>query len=343
MIKRIYAQGGRSRIALLSGSAIDKEEQVLNFLKMVGFITMPKLYSKINGAVRLEGIQELHGWCANINRDATNNFLTTHNIPTNKDTATTHVFDLFISIIKPGTMSIMPRPNYNGRKDVKNGYYRLSQSDDLEYQRAVSALSNAVHYNSETNEIVRDNVGAIAAALVSLQRAKMQIMVRAAIAELSRQPVNERGERLYPKVILYADYLDVVNFLMNELQDFNPVKNIGTGMTEKKRNESIAKFQEMNGNCRLLIGTLKAGGLSINLHDTSGYFPRTMFVMPGYFINETHQATGRIFRDGMIGIAKIRFVYGYSSSGNLENSIQMRSPGKVMLYNRCIQNSQNMG
>lgn len=333
LIRQIYAQGGNSRVALLSASALDKEIQVVNLLKMVGFITSRNLYSKINGEFRLEGIQELYNWSRLINPAGTKAFLDRNPSPTNTKQATKHVFDLFIEVLKPGLMSIMPRPKYNGRKDVKNGYYVLSPEDDLKYQAAISQLSEAVRYNPETGSVVqKGNMGAITKALICGQEAKMRTMVRLARETLLAKPtVNEKGENLYPKITLYADYYPVIDFLLGELKEFKPLELTGR-VKEKVRNANISKFQEANSNYRLLIANPLVGGLSVNLHDTDGHFPRTTYMMPGYKINELHQATGRTFRDGIEGDAKIRFLYGLSASSIRENSIlnALSRKGEVM-------------
>jgi hypothetical protein len=321
IIKQFYAQGGASRIGLLSGSAIDKQEQTINLLKMVGFINSRNLYSKINGELRLEGIQDLYDWSRRINDAGTTNFIASNAAPSNREKAVGHVFDLFVSVIKPGVMSIMPRPDYKGsEKDLKNGFYVLSMEDDIEYQKGVTQLAEAVRYHPETGSVIFESMGAIQNALVRIQSAKMRTMARLAHEELAKQPVNQNGERLYPKIILYADYYEVINSLLQEFAKYNPMEYTGR-LSEKVRNSNLAKFQEFNNDSRIFIGNPFVGSNGINLHDTDGHFPRIMYIMPGYRINELHQVTGRIFRTGIVGSVKIRFVYGLSSSNIKENSI----------------------
>jgi hypothetical protein len=333
LIRQVYAIGGKSRIALLSGSVLDKEVHAINFLRMVGFITSRNLYSKVRGEIRLEGIQDLYNWARRINAQATDTFISSNLSPNNSREAVTHVFDLFTSVIKPGVMSIMPRPNYNGMKDIKNGHYLLEREDDIDYQRGICQLADAVRYDPYRELVfqTKDSMGAVTLALITIQTAKMRCIARLSREELAKEPVNESAERLFPKVILYADYYEVIDFLLQELQQYNPLELTGR-LSEGVRNTNISLFQEHNSSYRLMIANPLVGGVAVSLHDTDGHFPRIMYIMPGYRINEIHQATGRIFRDGLIGTAKIRFVYGLSSSSLKETNIltAMARKGETM-------------
>jgi hypothetical protein len=339
ILSQIYNCGSRSRSAFLSGSALDKEAHAVNFLRVVGFITSVKLYSKISNQIQLEGIQELYNWSRRISDTATTKFINENPVPTTRDAATEYVFNLFIQVIKPGIMSTMPRPNYNGQKDVKNGYYALTPQDDIEYQQAINNLASSVRYIPETGAIYIDNIGSITTAMIDLQKAKMRTILRIAREELAKVYVDQNGEYYYPKVILYADYYEILDYLKVELTQYNPLEVTGR-LSEKIRNNNIDKFQEHSPNYRLLLGNPLAGGLGINLHDTNGHFPRTMFIMPNYRINEIHQATGRVFRDGIVGTAKIRFVYGLSASNIKETNIldALSRKGEVM---QAVHNEQS--
>lgn len=332
LMRQFYTINGRSRAAFLSGTFLDKEEQVVNFLRMVGFITSRNLYSKVRGRTRLEGVEDLHNWARRIDAEATEEYLIQHPFKSTRRGSVEYVFQLFLDLIRPGIMSIMHRPEMNATKDVKNGYYYLERDDEIEYRRAISDLGQSVHWDDYTGEIIRtqDNMGAITNALIRLQRAKTPAMIRIARKLLQETMVDEQGRTLTPKIILFADYYEnVINEILRGLFEFRPVELTGR-LSEDQRNTNIALFQEPNANYRLLIGNPLVGGLSVNLHDTTGLFPRIMFIMPDYRINESHQATGRVFRMNTIGVAKIRFFYGLS--GARENSIlsALARKGKVM-------------
>lgn len=319
LMRQFYAVGGISRVAFLSGTTMDKQEHAVNFLRMVGFIEQRNLYSKVHGETRLEGVEDLHEWARRINPQALDEFMLANNFRANRIGAIEYVFKLFTTVIKPGIMSIMP--SLQLQKDVKNGYYILSAEDEQEYRRAIADLANAVRYNPHTGAVftTKENMGAITTALIRLQRSKVPALIRVVREKLSTVMYDNNGNLLTPKFIIFADYYEgVIDTLMEQLADFSPVELTGR-LSERRRNENIALFQESNANCRILIGNPLVGGLAVNLHDTTGLFPRFMFIMPGYRINELHQATGRTARNGLIGKATIRFFYGLC--GARENNI----------------------
>lgn len=331
LLKQFYTQGGNSRFALLSGSAMDKEEHATNFLKLVGFIESRNLYSKIRGEIRLDGIQELYGWARKIDPAGTDRYIAENPFRGTRNDAISYVFGLFTQVIKPGIMSTMPNAEYNGEKDVKNGYYVLDPDNEVAYRKACSDLAHSVRYNAAqgTVTMTKENMGAVTTALVNLQAAKQSTMARVGLEDLNKTFPTPSGEQRYCKLILFADYYDTIDYLKEAFRQYNPVELTGR-TSEAKRAEAVAAFQAPDYNCRVLIGNPLVGGLSVSLHDTTGLFPRVMYIMPNYRINECHQATGRIFRDGVVGRAKIRFFYGLS--GSRENSVlnAIARKGQVM-------------
>ena len=154
-------------------------------------------------------------------------------------------------------------------------------------------------------------------------------MVRKAREYLNTPQYNAQGQQLCPKLILFADYYEVIDYLMRELSEFNPVEYTGR-VSEDKGNLNKGLFQELSARCRLLIGNPLVGGIMVNLHDTAGYFPRMMYIMPNYKAMDSHQAAHRVYRDGTVGPAGVRFFYGLS--GAKENSIlsAVSRKGEVM-------------
>jgi hypothetical protein len=321
LIRQLYDVGGISRAGFLSGTAMDKPEHAVTFMRLTCFIEQRNLYSKIQGQIRLEGIEDLYIWANRINSQALTQFRLNNSFIGTQKGSVDYVFNLFVEVIKPGIMSIMPSLELD--KDIKNGYYRLDPESEQEYIKAIASLANAVGYNASTGAIVRtkENMGAITTSQIALQKAKMKAMARKAREHLDQNSNN--------KVILYTDYYDVVNPLLEILSAYNPMELTGR-IKVNRRSEIQNLFQEHNNNHRLIIANPKVGGLSINLHDTNGNFPRFTYMMPGYMINENHQATGRTARDGLIGKATVRFFYGYS--GAKENRIltALAKKGEVM-------------
>ena len=311
LMSHFYTIKSNSRVAFLSGTTMDKPEHTKNFMQLVGFIERRNLYTKIRGQIRLEGVDDLKTWARRIDSNALESFLLSHPFRSTRKGAENYIFELFIEVIKPGIMSIMPSLQLD--KNIKNGYYRLESTNEEKYKQAISNLKIVTRYDDETKTIVqsKENMGAITKALINLQNAKKNIMFRKAKEDLTRNPNC--------KVILYADYYEVIDYLLESLAEFNPLELTGR-ISEDRRNENIAHFQEPNANYRLIIGNPLVGGMCINLHDVTGHYPRFTYIMPGFRTNELHQCTGRVVRDSMVGTATIRFVYGLAGD-TLESNI----------------------
>jgi len=318
LVKTFY-QGGRSRFGLLSGTTMDKEEHAVNFMRLVNFIESRNLYSKPRGEVRLEGIQELYAWSRKINQKGTDEYISGNPFRATRAAAQAHLYGLFVQVIKPGIMSIMPNQKHD--KDVKNGFYVLEPEDEEAYRKACGALAKAVRYNPATQTVQRtkDDIGAVTTAMTALQRSKVRAMARRTRELLNTPFTGPNGEVVYAKGLVYADYYDAIDTLQELLKDYKPVELTGRIKKLEARTAAVEAFQAPNHNTRLLIGNPKVGGVSVSLHDTTGYFPRFMLIMPNYDVRGSFQTTGRGARDGLIGTFICRFFYGLS--GARENSI----------------------
>jgi len=315
VVRQIYAFGSKSRIALLSGTVMDKAVHAVNFLRMVGFINHRNLYTKIRGKPEMKGVSELYEWSMRIDPVGTQKFLEQNPFKYNSNEAIDHVFALFSDVIRPKIMSIMQRNPTSAIKDVKNGFYYMDKEDVKNYELAINQLSSVLRYNPETGAIIQKSgsMGAVTNALVLIQCSKVRAMIRVAKETLAKISTNEKGEKITPKIVLFADYYEVINEILKELKEYSPVELTGR-ISEKKRNSTIDAFQMPSSDVRVLVGNPLVGGLAVSLHDTTGLFPRYMYVMSGYRANELHQATGRIYRDGVVGTAYIRFFYGLSGT-----------------------------
>ena len=322
LLKQFYFQDirkSRSRFALLSGTIVDKQEHVVNFMKLVGFVEAPKLYSKYGGEVRLEGIQEVHNWATLIDREATSRFIAQHPFQATRAGSVEHVYKLFLEVIKPAIMTTMPSMQLS--KDIKNGFYVLEPGDELKYKQACSSLARAVGYNPNQGTVMmtKENLGAVTKSLVLLQKAKVKAMIRVAKDLLNTPVPGSNGQMVYRKVLLYADYYEVMDELHEAFRDYGTVELSGRIKKPEDRALNVDLFQTQNHNTRVLIGNPIVGGVAVSLHDTTGYFPRVLLMMPNYLVSAEYQATGRIAREGLVGTAVSRLFYGLS--GARENSL----------------------
>ena len=105
--------GSRSRLAFLSATLNDKPEQIINYLKMVGFIEHDKLYSKKGGYITCKGIKDLLDVGDNINPIGAEEFRLKVNPIKLTYNPEEYIHEYFINVIKPVCMSIMKKSKIN--------------------------------------------------------------------------------------------------------------------------------------------------------------------------------------------------------------------------------------
>jgi hypothetical protein len=295
----ICDEGSRSRFGLLSGSPIDKEEQCINVMRVMGFIH-GKAYDYDHRTKKyiLTGAQRLVNLCGVYDKTTTEE-LRSKPIKSAGD-VTTLCYQLFIQVLKPLMASAMPSPIITATKTAVNGYYNLDDDNAAKLSRAIKALKDATRYNDQTGRVdLRDaDFGAITNALMAIEQPKVSILSREAAITLQAPG----------KVVLYVSYTASVNQLAADLQFFSPLVLTGK-VAPKKRKETVDRFQN-DPTARLLIANIKVGGVGISLHDTVGDQPRTTFLVPNYSVLDLHQAAYRTYRMGTASNVKIVFVYG---------------------------------
>jgi hypothetical protein len=95
-------------------------------------------------------------------------------------------------------------------------------------------------------------------------------------------------------VAVFLNFKDSIDALARRLKE-NHVRIEG-GQTAKVRDAAINDFQ--SDKVHIVICNIAAGGVGVNLHDTSGHFPRIALISPTYNAKDFHQTLGRIDRLG---------------------------------------------
>jgi len=309
IIKRIYARGGRSKFLLVSGTPLDKPEQVKNYLKLVGFVQHRQAYTITAGRAVMKGIDELNQWALRLNPEKAKVFMAVrlHPPPHNKSQAEKYMVDMFLEVFKPVLMSVMiPPENTVSNKDIKNGFYIIDEEHRQAYEDAVNKVIRSTQFDITTGQAARPIItGDITTSLRLAQTAKAKTMAR--VARYLLTTPDERGN--WRKVLLYAEYTEPIDIMMSELRDFNPLRLDGK-VNQNKRAEIVAKFQVPSGSeHRLLISHPDVGGIAISLHDLTGQYPRWLLMMADYHAIRNLQTANRIIRDGMKGVGHVRFFY----------------------------------
>lgn len=312
LVKEIITNG-ESRVALLSATPCDKEEHILRICQLLDFVSNKYLYRYNPGTKEFEflGINELISVCKEINRDETNAVLRRNPLAPNRAQVLSITHELFTHVLKPFLISHMDNIKHEVSLDAANGKYNLSQDSKELLVDAIKDLKAFVKQKeSSKTESSIANWGNITSALMRIENAKCEILLRK-----SREVLSSTNK---DKVIIFVNYNESIDYLKEGLSRYDPLVLNGS-INIKKREETINKFQ--NGGYRLIIANTKVGGVGIDLHDTIGDAPRHVFIIPTYSIIDIHQASHRVYRQGVKSTPIIRFVYGNVDSSEQEVSI----------------------
>jgi hypothetical protein len=134
-------------------------------------------------------------------------------------------------------------------------------------------------------------------------------------AEMLKIPLfQEMTEDLYDEgksVVIFLNFTESIVALTERLEKNPKLKGkIGFIYGEqniKERWKDIQNFQA--DKIRILICNLKAGGVSVSLHDLNGKYPRASLMSPSFSAIDMHQALGRIHRQGGLTRCYQRIVY----------------------------------
>ncbi len=129
------------------------------------------------------------------------------------------------------------------------------------------------------------------------------------------------------KILLFANFLAILDFLADDLQREQIDFEIMTGAT-RNRAERVRRFQE-DSSCRVFLMTLKTGGLGLNLTAAD-----TVFIYdPWWNIAAENQAVDRSHR---IGQDKTVFSYKLITVGTIEEKIIKLQAQKQALFDNII-------
>jgi hypothetical protein len=277
----------RSRVALLSGSPFDKEKHAVSLLRMLGYM---------EGKSVLRRLRYLINVCNRIDTEATSVVLDEEG-----SGVANLCYRLYVGVVKKAISGAMQPETMKCRFDVKNAFYRISDSSVEELRAALDDLARAVGYNHETStlewsgeEEKEHDIGAVTRALVRIENAKVPDFARVARTILSKERV---------KLVISLNYTSTIDQLAALLSDYEPLILIG-----KTKNRSVV-VQHFNESGRLLLmNTSIATGFSI--HDTTGDERRFMLISPTYRMLDAMQAASRIYRDGTKSDAVVRIFHG---------------------------------
>lgn len=99
------------------------------------------------------------------------------------------------------------------------------------------------------------------------------------------------------KVVIFLSFKESLRMILKNLAHLNPVSITGDhNCTEDVRNCILAKFNEHNNDCRLLLIISQIGSDGIELDDSNGNYPRIGLAYPDFFNTRFSQCPARILR-----------------------------------------------
>ena len=245
LLTYFHAGVHNSRMGLLSGTMFDKPEHCVNFAKLIGFIEEDKMYiKKVNGEIEHKGIDDLHRWGHYYNPEGLQRFMMEHPIQYNPNFMKDYAMRFFIEVLKPVLIHIMPNAKFDGVKDVMNGYYILGGEDAAAYAAAQQGLKEAVSFVNGSVTYSQHNMGSITKQLCASQMAKVNATIRKGYEYLNKSMLNDDGVEVWGKLVITADYHDVIDALKEGFAPYKPLILTGKVNSEKKRAEIVAKFMQ---------------------------------------------------------------------------------------------------
>lgn len=288
-----------SRCIFLSGTPIDKEEQTMKMLRLLGIYTrketslmgMSEFVARLSTKDKTKVISIVRETPARINAELVR---------------LCHI--LFKDVVCGHWISTMPNPKEV--IDCKNGYYRLEENDarflefyigQLHSNSGFATLTGAV--NGEGMVTVEGGkLGAIAKSLEGIEQSKVPLFNRLVRQTLALDPRC--------KVVVGMNFVQRTLFsLADKLKDLSPCLITGE-TTRTQRDAILKKFQEPNTKCRLILANIRCLSTGVDLDDKVGGYPRFVFASPNYTIVDLHQFSRRFIRTNTVGVPQFRFVYG---------------------------------
>ena len=298
----------KSRLLMLSGSPIDKEEQVVTLFRTLHIMKTDELARFIVAERRIEwkGMDDIWRRCAQLDPETTERLVRPYVGQAGDVMMRRLCFNLFQQVIKPALTSAMPPPGLPVKIFKYNAFYNVVDVEEQAMlRRAVEGLERATAFNRETGQVTHtagmDAMRAITRSLLQIETAKIGTFARVAREKLESNPQC--------KVAICVNYSDTITDLLRMLADFEPLVLNGQ-VAGKNRQKILDRFQKPDTECRLLIGNASVCSTGIDLDDKHGGFPRFALISPNYHTILIYQISHRFQRMDTKSDATINLVFG---------------------------------
>lgn len=301
---RVVSINNGSKIMLLSGTLVDKEEFIESVLKLTGIIRSNLLFKHNIGKREYQfdgmGYQQLMDYCYKLNPEETRKYRQ-DKIKINSKLIKQNMYKLFVDVIRPNLGVTMPPCKMNAKLITISKFYKLNDIDSKKLEDALSKLKSEINYRPDgTIEYKQNGGNQIVHLLKHIELSKINLFTR-----LIEDTLNYVKNS---KVLIFVWYDVTVDYLMGKFSEYSPLRCDGK-VSKKKKEENRRLFQEYNANHRLLIAKPTSFGRSVSLHDTHGDFPRFTFINPHFYFNHIMQTTGRAYRVGTKSDSNVTLTY----------------------------------
>ena len=230
-------------------------------------------------------------------------------------------------------------------KIVSNEYAALEKEQAALYEGVVSELIEKSEKLEEKLEIESKNRAVM---VLSLLTSLKQICDHPRIYDKESPPVSRLSGKAQllmtlleeilaggEKALIFSQYVEALDCLSQMITGElgEPVQIYHGGMSQKARSETIARFQNESG-VRLLLVSLKAGGLGLNLTAASRVIHYDLWYNPAV----ENQATDRAFR---IGQKRNVFVHRLITRNSFEEKIDAMISSKKELADMTVSSGES--
>ena len=162
--------------------------------------------------------------------------------------------------------------------------------------------------------------------IASIPEAKSEGLIVSSKRELLLEQISDSIANGH-KILLFANFLAILDFLADDLQEKGIEFEVMTGVT-RNRDQRVNRFQN-DSVCKVFLMTLKTGGLGLNLTAAD-----TVFIYdPWWNTAAENQAVDRCHR---IGQDKTVFSYKLITKGTIEEKIVKLQQQKKRLFDTIL-------
>jgi hypothetical protein len=304
----------RSRVLLLSGSPIDKQDQAVRLLRTLNICRHEELkrYDPVRHAVVWTGMEDVRSYCAEIDSRTTRDLVFWH------DADLRHLcYLLFQKVIKPAVSASMVAPRLShGEMTCFNAFYSVRDPADLHrLQQGLVALESAVFLDAdgEVDYAARGRAGGSMATISAIGRA-LHAIETAKVSTFLRVAREHAAAVATSKVAICLNYTAPLQAIRRALEaDGHRVLVLDGGVPMHERTEVLRRFQAPDTTWRFLVGNLGVCSTGIDLDDKHGGFPRFALVSPNYSPMTLFQLGHRFSRADTKSPSVVHMLYAHGA------------------------------